>query len=492
MIKFGQWQPDQPKISAPHMIQALNVIPKTGGYGPLQELTMLSAPLGTRVRGAAAFRDGPGTVHVYAADATKLYALNTSATWDDLSRLSGGDYATADTNRTRFAQFGNLCLATNFADDIQSVDMTTANHFDALGGSPPRAKFLTTFRDFVVAGATDTSLAEIRWSAINNAAGWTKGVDQSDAQLLPDGGFVQGFAVSDTLTVFQQRKIRRMAYVGPPLIMQIDVLEEELGCLEPNSICQIGRKVFFLSESGWCGIIDGGTAQPIGEGEIDEFFAADVNQSYLYRMSAGINPVQNVAYWSYPSVSSPNGAPDTLLMFYFGQIANPNYTGPRWSIARYPTELIFNALALGYTLDGLDVLTTDLDSFTIPLDDPILMGGQAQFGGFTSDYTYGVFAGPALQATLETGDFRLNPAGRAYVSGVEPTVDAEDLTVSVAARERPMDAAVYTSAGSLEPHGMVSLEATGRYFRAKAVVGAGDDWTIAQGLDFEVAPEGEI
>lgn len=486
MIELGRWLPDQPAIFAPHLRQAQNVTPAASGYEPFQAFVAVSDALPARCHGATAFRDEDGVVHVYAGRATRLYELQSDNSWLDVSRTVGGDYTTVATNNWRFTQYGDRAIATNFDDAVQSITMSaTTPVFSALGGSPPKARHITTFRDFVVLGYTSNSAQEVIWSAINDPTGWTAGISQSDAQILPDGGFVQGFAVTDVLIVFQQRKIRVMQYVGPPLIMQVDVLEEESGCLTSGSICQHGRKVFYLADDGFH-MMDGATAAlNIGQEVINQWFFADLNEDFIYRMSSAVDPDRNVAYWSYPSTQAVNGDPDTILAYY--------WPTQKWAVIRTSTQMLFNALALGYTLEGLDAIAASgLDAFAIPLDDPLLTGGSLRFGAFNSANRYGAFVGAALEATLETGDFELLPGKRCYISGVRPVTDADSLTVSVAVRERAMSAEAYTSAGTLEDHGMVSLEASGRYARTKMVVDAGEVWSIAQGFDFEFESDGEI
>lgn len=485
MIAFGPWLPDQPSIIAPHLRDARNVIPAQAGYQPFRDFVVVSAALTARARGAAAFRDEDGTVHMFAGDATKLYELQSDNSWLDVSRTSGGAYTTALTSNWRFGQYGDTAIAVNLQDATQAKTMSTATAFAALGGSPPKAKHISIFRDFVVLGYTANSAHEVAWSGINDPTGWTSGVNQSDSQILPDGGYVQGFAATDVLIIFQQRKIRIMQYVGPPVVMQIDVLEEASGCLADGSIAQHGRMVFYLADDGFHVINSGAAAENIGEQAVNDWFFADCNEDYLYRMSAAVDPDRNVVYWCYASVQATTGNPDTLLIYH--------WPTRKWAYVRTSCQLVFNALALGYTLDGLNAIaTTGIDLFQIPLDDPLLSGGSLKFGAFDGSNRYGAFVGLAIEATIETGDFELRPGGRVYVSGVQPVTDADSLTVSVAARERAMDAPAYTSAGTLESHGLVSLEASGRYCRSKLVIGAGDVWTHAQGLDFEFAPDGAI
>lgn len=487
MIAFGPWLPDQPDVSGPHLITAENVIPASDHYRPFKAFAIGSAALSTPpVRGAVAFSDANATVHVFAGDETKLYELQSDTSWLDCTRLVGGAYACGLTSRWRFTQFGDTAIASNFDDDIQARTMSIPGTFEDLAGSPPRAKHLCTFKDFFFYGFTTTSAAEVGWSGINDPTYHTTGSNQCDRQILPDGGDLQGFAPTDAaLLIFQQTKIRILQYVGPPVIMQIDPFEEKVGCLESNSIAYHGKKVFFLAPDGFYQIDSFQPAVNIGEGILNEWFFNDVNASYYYRMSSAVDPQRQLVVWCYPSQASPSGAPDTQLFYYWPK--------RRWSYVRTPTELVFNSLGLGYTLEDLDAIAlTGIDDFAIPLDDPLLRGGALRFGAFDHDAKYGVFAGANLEATLEAGDFELMKGKRAYVSGVRPVVDSDEVTVSCGFRERVADASVYTADGTLESHGMASLEGEGRYGRVKIVIAEGADWTKAQGYDFDAVPAGDV
>ncbi len=498
MNALGPWLPDQPAIAGLHLIQCLNVVPASDHYGPFKAFAVAAAALDGACRGAAAFADKVSTVHVFSGDPTKLYELQSDASQLDVSRLVGGAYSLNLTSRWRFAPFGDYCLATCFDEEIQAREMSVPGTFENLTGSPPRAKHICTFRDFVFTGYTDTSSQEVRWSAINDHTGWTSGTDQSNAQILPDGGDIQGFAPTDTaLLVFQQTKIQLFQYVGPPLIMQRDPFTEKLGCLEPGSLCQHGMKVFFLSHDGFYQIDSFQPPVSISEGAVSQFFLgdgadvpADFNASFGYRMSSAVDPQRQIAVWCYASRQSVTGSPDSQLFYYFGR---PDRSGRgRWSLVRTPTELVFNALGLGYTLEDLDDLSASIDAFEIPLDDPLLRGGALRFGAFNHDAEYGVFAGETLEAVFETGDIEVIRGGRAIIEGVRPVIDTDEITVAVAARERPMDDAAYTADGTLEAHGAVSCEASGRYVRMMMTVAAGAEWTKAQGYDYDAKPDGEI
>ncbi len=489
MIEFGPFSPDQPDLAKPHLVEALNVTPTMKGYGPFKSLAALSDPLPGRCRGAGVFRDSAGDVHILAGDGTSLRELQRDGTWTDISRTSGGAY-TMTSHRWSMAQFSDLIVQVNYNDAPQKKTLTNTNPCTALGGSPPRAKFAVQFRDFIWLGYTENSPFQAFWSSINNAEGWTPGTDLCDFQTFPDGGYLRGFVPGEVLLIFQESKIRRASFVGAPIIFQIDVIQEELGCLEPGSIVKVGSRAYFLALDGFHVIDQLGQEAQISEGWVNDWFFRDVSQPFLYRMSAAVDFANHLVKWSYTSVSSPDGTPDTVLSYYWPK--------KRWSVARYGVEILFNAQDQGYGLDELDAIAPSIDAFDITLDDPVLKGGGARFGGFGTEDSdigpaFGVFTGAALAAQLTTGDFELIAGKISYVSSVEPVTDSLDITLAVASRDRQQAAVSFSAASPLETHGGCSLDAAGRYHRFRAAIPAASDWTFLQGLsDFEAQLEGEI
>jgi len=481
MIPLGDWTPDLPSVMGPKLLKAENVIPHPAGYKPFKALTNGSTALAATAVGAASFRDSDLGSHIYAGTATKLYELANDGSWTDRTRSSGGDYTTSTNETWDFTQFGDLCIGVNWNDAPQSINMTSGSNFAALGGSPPKSRHIETFSDFVFMGNTENSVSQLIWSAINDATGWTAGTDQSDAQTFPDGGSIQGFAAHDVLIIFQRYKIRRLQYVGPPVIMQIDVISEEKGAIVDGSICSQGAISFFLANDGFY-MLAGDALQPIGADKVDQWFFNDVNQEYLTKMTSEVDPQSKVVYWSYASSNSSNGTPDTLLMY--------NWTAGKWAYARTTVERLVNIYGLGYTLDGLDTLTTNIDNFDVPLDDPTLTGGTLQLNGFGSTDQLGPFSGSALEATIESGDFEFMKGRRTFLSGVEPVVDTTSATISVAPKARLAATASYGSAMSQESNGFTSHQATGRYHRVKMGIPAAATWTDASALNFEMADDG--
>ena len=464
---FGNWLPDQQSWTDPHMRDAKNVVPDARGFEPFRALAGTTDALPARVLNAFAARDKDGGARIYCGTASNLYEQTSSSAWT--SRQSG--YAATDSSRWRFAAYKDLILATDYIDPIQVATMSAGSAFANLGGTPPQARFISPFGEFVFTANTTTSAMQVRWSAISNAASWTIGTDQADAVTFPDGGLIRGLGYADVMYVFQEQAIRRIVYVGPPTIMNIDVIERGRGPVTENSIAQLGSAFFYLAEDGFY-LFNGQSSQPIGHGKIDEWFANDHNAGFLNRMSSAVDPLNKVVAWLYTSNDSSGGQPDTLLLY--------NWAADRWAYARQNANVIFTAMAKGLTLDTMDSLYPDLDAITVSLDDPIWLGGALTFAGFTTGHAMGVFRGATLEATLETSD--IASAQRLLVREATPLSDTPASTIVIGARERTGDAYSYKSAATQQASGRVPIRASGRQFRARVVIPAGTTWTHAQGL----------
>src|SRR5436190_7618034 len=92
LLSFGEWKPDLSDYESATTQNVSNVLPRGDGYGPFPSLTALSAALGGQCRGAFVAYKADGSVTIFAASGTDLYAMNnTNFGWTRLSK-SGGPY----------------------------------------------------------------------------------------------------------------------------------------------------------------------------------------------------------------------------------------------------------------------------------------------------------------------------------------------------------------------------------------------------------------
>jgi hypothetical protein len=484
MIPFAEFAPDQPRLDSGASGHVLNVVPATPqSYGPLPALAPIGNALDLRCQGAASFRGPDGTILNVAGDAAKLYRWD-GAAWNDISR-AGDPYGTAADQGWSFTQFGKFVVAANGVDRPQVFDITLGGQFADLTAAPLGARFVTTVRDFVLVGQKSDDQSAIQWSALNDLNSWTIGVDQADEQHFPDGGSVTGVVGGQYAIVFQETAIRRGTYVGPDLIFQFDPISTERGCAAPGSIASYQQLVFFLAADGFFLLAGGEAERPIGNQKVDAWFWNTVNQDYLHRISATIDPSRKIYMVAFPSAESGDGTPDTALLY--------NWTIDRWSRAAIDVDVLCRMMSkLGYTMDSLDADYPSLDAMPLSLDSALLTGSPlARLAAFGPDRRMAFFEGANLAAEIDTVEAEITPGRRSFLRSVRPAVDGGAPSVQLGTRDRANDPVVWHGQVAQNEVGACPQRSSARYHRARVAIAAAGAWTHAQGIDVEASPEGE-
>lgn len=492
-IPFAEWRPDLADIANPTNT-ALNVIPGGSGYKPMPALTAFSNALDARCQGAVSARASDGVVNTFAGDASKLYKL-TSSTFADVSK--GGGYSTADVETWEFQQFGNNVLATNYTDPVQGWALGSssafADHFTST--SKPKARHIGIVRDFSVLGNIDdttwgTKPNGVWWSAINDSADMD--VSQSTLagrQELPDGGDVQKVVGNvEYGLIFQDYAIRRMTFVGAPLVFDIQVVEKARGTPFPNSVINWGRNTFYLSDEGFFRT-DGTSSEPIGNLKVDRTLLEQLQTGSKHRISAAIWPEHKCFTMLFPGEGS-SGTPNKLYL-YAWDIA-------RWSEVDVDAEQLVRTLTEGYTLDELDAaFGTDIDDsavYSASFDSRVYQGAEFQLGAFDTSNKLGYFNGASLAPTIDTRETQLSKKGnKTRVRRVRSLVDGSSVTdtLRVAGRNNLDDTLTFDTAVSREASGSFALNKKARYHRFRWQANAGETWDHAVGVDVEKAFESD-
>ena len=475
-LPFLPWEPDRAPVEGQSSYDTKNAYPIGNGWAPWQDHSAFSDALTARCQGAYAAKDQSANAVNFAGDASKLYKLGTDNLWDDVSRTSGGAYTTNTDEYWEFAQFGSNVIAVNATDAPQKYVIASSTNFGALGGSPPTARHIGVVRDFVVLGNLSTSAQSIHWSGFNNSESWTVGVDQSDVQEFPDGGWVQGIVGGEVGYIIQERSIRRLTYTGGDVIFQIDEVERNRGTRASKSIVEVGGTFFYLGQDGFYWFT-GDASRPIGAERVDRWFYDTCDQSYLYRVVGSANPTARCVLWSFPSRSTVDGTPDTII-------------GYRWDIDRWfkidkSIEFLGIATTQGYTLEDLDAISADIDALPASLDSILWTGGATDLAAFDTNHKLGYFNGDSLAATLFTEEKALAGGRIASVSNSIPIIDASDATVAVSTRMRAADSRSYSSEGSMRSSGYCPVRGTGRLVSARLTVPAASSWTYAEAVQIE-------
>ncbi len=483
-IDFGPFRPDVQGVDRNVMVNVINVVPTVAGFRPVGNLARNSVeplPTGDCI-GSASFLDETGSGATYAGTLTRLYKLAPDKTWTDVTNV-GGDYTTTTGERWRFAQFGTLGLATNFADPVQKIDLTDpAAVWEDLGGSPPRARYINVIGDFVELGNLSDASGlvlfpqRVQWSELNNAEGWVPGVNSSGLQDFPDGGPVRNIIGGDTGFIFQSEGIQRQIFTpASDLVFQFDKIVTDRGLLAPDSITHIAQEVYFLDRNGFYIFdISSNKTRAIGVDKVDAFFNSDKRVGTDSLIQSAFDPVNHFVFWSYVSNDNVTSIPDRILVY--------NWETKEFGKVHLRTHAFVQYITERFSLDELDVFGT-METLLFSLDSPFWSGGNTILGIYGDDDFLSGLTGNILEATFETSDGQLTPDGRSHLSGVTPIINASQIFARAGFREKISDVVTFTPEEALESTGQIPLNASGRYMRLKFRIPASIGWNLAQGFD---------
>jgi hypothetical protein len=474
VIPFGPFHPDKAGINVAACRDVRNCLPAVNGYRPLRSLVAASSALTGDCLGAAVVIGSDGNVHTFAGDATKLYKLTSSSTWDDVSRTSGGAYTAGAGERWQFGFSGALVIATTIAESPQKYLLGSSTDFTALGGSPPRSRYIATVRDFVVLGGLFEDELTIHWSGLANPEHWTPGTQSCDTQTFQNGGPVRGIVGGETGYVMQAEKIQRMTYVpGSPAIFQFDEVEGGRGLVAPYSLVKLGNMAYYLASDGFYEFsLGSASSKPLGTQKWARWFINDLKAGSEASVVGGVDPVGRFIVWAYNSADNPGADLNRLLIY-------------DWTLDEaVPADITVTALAqiltTGVTLDTMDSFG-DLDSLPFSLDSPIWRGGSSLLGLFGTDRALSAFSGVPMAATFVTNDGE-QPA-RLTIKGIRPHIDTRSITAEIATREAEGDAVTFGPVEVMEDTGVISTWASGWLARARLRVAAGANWSKMTSMD---------
>ncbi len=468
-VTFGEWLPDQPPVAGA-LVEAKNVIPQQIGYGPLPTVSAISNDAGENLNSVFSGRFG-NTIKVFASSSTKLYEYSSNTL--NLSNVSqAGNYSANTSGRWSTAQFGKVVLAANGEEILQAYTLSTSSSFADVASAAPTAHFVSVVRDFVVCGKTNEEPNKVLWSDINDETDWVSGpTSQSDFQLIPDGGNIQGITGGEFGLIFLQKGISRMTYAGAPLYFQFDTISRGLGCLEPKSIAQYGNLSFFLSDDGFY-LCDGQQVRPIGAEKIDRFFFNDAEIALLNTMSVAVDPIRRCIFWLYTN----NSSVQSILIY--------NWQIQKWSRGETSADFVNSIETEGISVESLDNYASSIDALTISLDDRFWVANSTLLAGVQGQKIV-AFSGENTGAEIITGDL---VGQNSVINLAKPQVDSGTANVSIASRTRLDSEVSFGTVASADSENRCALRSHGRYHRIKVLPSG--NYTAAVGVDLDIKARG--
>ena len=480
MTPLAGFLPDVDTATPGAIIAATNVIPYAAG--------MRGAPVPVAVQGvpvlAAVCRNAAvatllsGVRRVFAGTAAKLYELVAGA-WVDVSR--GGSYTLGSDDRWDFVQFGNATLAVNKSTTLQRSN--GAGAFADVAGAP-KAAVIEAAGGFVIAFNLDDPVygdSPDRWRccAINDETSWTASLStQANTGRLVSypGAITAAKTFGDQLVVFKDRAIYIGRYVGAPATWQFDAIPGDIGCVGSDAVADIGPALVFVGRADIF-YFDGTRPVSIAEGQLRQWFFANVSQAYLYKTTLVHDKQNNVVWFFYPGLSS-TGDLDSALVYHLGR--------KTWGVATVTIEAACNYVSAGLVFDTLPGTFNTLPA--VSFDSQYFVSGGRVTTVFTSAHQMASLSGAAASSSMTLFDAG-DDLTYSYLSRVLVAYQYAPASATAAGFVKGSRGEVTQTGGTgTYSAGKFDLRQSGRFHRVK--IDAVGDWG-ASGVDLKLSASGQ-
>lgn len=485
LIPAAEYRPDVADLNTNFTDDLLNVLCADGSYIPAPAFAALTSAVSEKPLGAISVQQLDGSISFFNGSATKLWKLNnTTLAWDDVSQAATTYSASSDAPWS-FAAFGNFVIAVNQNDDPQVLQIGVDTVFRDLGGSPPRAGIVRIWGDFVALMRLTSNPNRVQWSGLNDCEFWTPGTNNSDYQDFPDGGEVQGSSEATNPIVFLTSAIQRATFVPGSLeVFTFQKIHDKRGAKSPYSIATRGAFAFYADEGGFFQISPDGGITPIGFEKVDRTVFRRLNVSAISKIYGAVDPFYSRVYWAIDYAGS--GVYDIMLVY--------DWNIGRWTPIEIDALFILPMATAGYTLDGLDAVSSSLDALPFSLDSKAWQGGAPFLAAFDPSNRLGAFSGDPLEATVTTPEMGETNGQVMRSTSTYPVVDTDQVFVSIGIRMRRTPQQPVTWMAEQSPSyntGRVRKRSRARFHRFKMRIPAGETWNHNKGIDVDLTPAGE-
>lgn len=483
-IPAAEYRPDVADLNTAFSDEIRNVLVADGSYIPAPSFRTLTDPIDGEPLGGISVKSLGGEILFFAGTAEKLWLLNgTTMEWDDVSQAA----VTYDASRIApwsFAAFGNFVIAVNQNNVPQVMEIGVDVAFRDLGGSPPRAGIVKVWGSFVALMRLTDNPNRVQWSGLEDCEYWTPGSSNSDYQDFPDGGAVQGSTEATNPLIFLESAIQRATFVpGSAEIFTFQKIQDKRGVKAPRSIASRGSFAFYADEGGFFQIGPDGAITPIGFEKVDRTVFGRLNASSISRIVGAVDPFFSRVYW----------AIDYTGQDIYNEMLVYDWQLGKWTAIDVAAYGIFPLFTFGYTLDGLDAVSDNLDALPFSLDSKAWQGGAPLLASFTPDYRLAAFSGEPLEAIITTPEIGDTAGQVTRTTSSYPVVDADSVFVSVGVRMRRIQSEPVTWLPEVEPSyntRRVRKVTRARFHRFRIRVPAAEVWSHIKGIDVDSAPAG--
>ncbi len=398
MDKLLGFSPDLDPTTPGVVTACVNFIPYEAGMaGAPSASTPTSTPaLAAACVGGVVITKLDDTRRIIAGAATKLYELS-GGVWTDVSRA--GNYTGGADTRWSFTQFGNATIASNLTDTMQR----SASGSFADIATAPKAKIVFSVGSFVMALNTSDAtygVSQNRWwcCATFDETNWTPSVTAlcATGQLVSaPGQITAGGKLGDYAVAYKDKAIFLGQFVGAPSVWDwAQVPGGDAGCVGQDAWTDIGGAHFIVGQDNlW--LFDGSRPVPIGVGQVREWFYANSNPSYRYKIQCIFDRQTNRVWIFYPSTNST-----TLNSAMVYHLATKQF-----GLVTINIEAVLNYISAGVTIDGLSSISSTIDGLSAySFDSQFWQSGGRALSIFNTSHQLQLMTGASTSSSYTTGD----------------------------------------------------------------------------------------
>lgn len=183
-----------------------------------------------------------------ATTAQKIWKDNGSGGWTDIT----GSTVPPNDTLWMWRTFGNLAIGVN-GTSVPQKNTYSGVCADLSGSPPDKCKLIETFRGRVLLAGDQDEPTALHGSAAGNAENWTAPSDAFTIFVDRDNGqpitaIVKFFEV---LIIFKRKGVYRLENPdNVPANFQILQIFDDIGCVSPYSVKQIGNELVFADDDG--------------------------------------------------------------------------------------------------------------------------------------------------------------------------------------------------------------------------------------------------
>lgn len=408
LVPIKGFQPDANPTDVGVLTACVGKLPTLRGMAAAPGVSNTGLPaLAARALGSAVLTRLDGTKRFFAGTTTSLHEANGVASWTDVTRAVGGAYNGASDARWRFAQFGDVSLAVQPGDVLQSI--SGGADFANVTGAPQAAIVETVFQFVFLCGTNEGTFGDSpnRWwcSAIGDHTDWTPDASTqctTDVLTSVGGNITAAKRLGDSLIIYKRTGMYRLDYVGPPEVWQATEVSTEVGAVSHESVVPVtmasggGAHIFQGADNFY--FYDGSKPVPIGTSLKDWFFE-QLSATFAFLSMASRDSTKSIIRFFYPSTgtSTWNGLLDRCLVY--------NYRSNGWGVDDRTIEVAVEYEASGLTYTGLEALYATYADIAL-----VSYGATSWFAGsptpvvFNSSHVAQSLTGTPGETSFTTGD----------------------------------------------------------------------------------------